>query len=101
MTFLSELPKDVMLPVWLTLIVISRDVVLLLGAMIIHTIHGQFEPRPNFLGKLTTFFQMILIIAVLAGAHIYYVNTVIVVVAALTVWSGAIYMRLGAKTLGS
>ncbi len=101
LTFLSNLPEGVSIPVWLTLIVISRDVLLTLGAVMIHAIHGKFDPCPNFLGKLTTFFQMILIIALLAGAHVWYVNTVIGLVAVLTALSGVAYMRLGAKTLES
>lgn len=99
LTFLSGIPQNVKIPVWLTLIVISRDILLTLGAVIIHAIRGKFDPCPNFLGKLTTFFQMILVIALLVGAHVIYINTVIVLVAVLTVLSGAAYTRLGARTL--
>jgi CDP-diacylglycerol--glycerol-3-phosphate 3-phosphatidyltransferase len=54
------------LPVWYVLLVISRDVALIAGAILIHVAVGHTEVRPRVTGKLSTFFQMGLIIWVLA-----------------------------------
>lgn len=56
------------LPVWYVLLVISRDVILISGAMLIHLTVGHTEVRPRLTGKLSTFFQMGLIFWVLASA---------------------------------
>jgi len=55
------------IPIWFTLLVISRDVVLLLGSVVIHLIAGAVEVRPRIAGKVATFFQMVTIVWVLIG----------------------------------
>ena len=52
------------LPAWITVVVISRDVILMMGALLIHMLGGRIYPRPTWAGKTATFFQ---ILAVLAG----------------------------------
>lgn len=54
------------LPVWYVLLVITRDVALIAGAILIHVAVGHTEVRPRASGKLSTFFQMGLICWVLA-----------------------------------
>ena len=51
----------VQLPVWFVLLVVSRDVILVLGAILIHFINGTVNVRPRISGKATTFLQMVLI----------------------------------------
>lgn len=55
----------VRLPPWIPLIVITRDVIILLGAALIHMNTGELTIRPSFWGKLTTCLQMATILAVL------------------------------------
>ena len=55
------------IPIGFTLLVISRDVLLFLGAVIVHAIGGHVEIRPRIVGKLATFFQMLAIVWVLAA----------------------------------
>ena len=53
LAFLNEVPR------WLTVLVISRDVVVVLGYFLLFTItHETMEIRPTFSGKLSTFFQL-------------------------------------------
>ena len=52
------------LPAWITVVVISRDIILMMGALLIHMLGGRIYPRPTWAGKAATFFQ---ILAVLAG----------------------------------
>ncbi|MEI6564928.1 MAG: CDP-alcohol phosphatidyltransferase family protein [bacterium] len=53
------------LPLWYVLLVISRDVLLVSGSVIIHITVGHTEVKPSLSGKLATFFQMGLILWVL------------------------------------
>jgi cardiolipin synthase len=53
---------------WLTIIVLSRDVLILVVAMVIILIWGYRPFPPSLLGKLTTFFQIVLVFTVVLGA---------------------------------
>jgi len=55
------------LPIWFVLLVVSRDVVLLLGAMLVQHMTGDVKVRPRVSGKITTFLQMLLVVWVFAG----------------------------------
>jgi len=48
-----------MLPLWFPVLVISRDLILLAGTVLIHMITGRVTARPRLVGKCATFFQMI------------------------------------------
>jgi CDP-diacylglycerol--glycerol-3-phosphate 3-phosphatidyltransferase len=45
------------LPMWFVLVAISRDAILIAGALIIQSIVGKVRVQPRLLGKITTFFQ--------------------------------------------
>lgn len=47
------------LPLWFPVLIISRDLLLLSGAIILQFMHGNFVARPRVVGKLATVFQMI------------------------------------------
>jgi CDP-diacylglycerol--glycerol-3-phosphate 3-phosphatidyltransferase len=47
------------LPLWLPVLVISRDLMLLAGIVLIHMLAGHVSARPRLVGKCATFFQMI------------------------------------------
>src|SRR5258708_17916157 len=53
---------------WLTIIVLSRDVLILVVAGVIILIWGYRPFPPSLLGKMTTFFQIVLVFAVVLGA---------------------------------
>jgi len=46
------------LPIWFVVAVISRDIILLLGAMIIFLVRGIFSVEPTKWGRATAFFQI-------------------------------------------
>lgn len=46
------------LPFWIAAVVISRDLILVIGALAIHMAGGRITPRPTRAGKLATFFQI-------------------------------------------
>ncbi len=53
------------IPVWLSTLVIGRDIILVLGYAILRTMTNSDKIRPSFLGKSTTVLQMSTIIIVL------------------------------------
>lgn len=57
------------LPPWITIIVISRDVILVVGALLVHMVGGHIYPRPTWAGKLATFFQILSVLTGLLAHH--------------------------------
>ncbi|MBF0193023.1 MAG: CDP-alcohol phosphatidyltransferase family protein [Magnetococcales bacterium] len=54
-----------MLPVWITLIIVSRDIVLIGGVILSKMLAKVYLVRPLIISKVNTFFQMLLIMLVL------------------------------------
>lgn len=98
--WIPTLPDASRLPFWLTLIVVSRDLILLTGAAIIFLMQNRFDPQTNLLGKLTTVSQMALVAGLLSGAPAEAIRPLIIFVASATLLSGAIYIRAGVERLG-
>ena len=46
------------IPMWLTATIVSRDVLLILGMVVIHYICGKVRVRPVIMGKIATVLQM-------------------------------------------
>ena len=94
------------IPSWLTVLVISRDVIILVGATMLHLMHGPIPIpiRPLPISKLTTFFQLGTLLAVLLaplygfGQH-RMMTALFLATGALTVVSGLRYMFIGVKFL--
>jgi len=53
------------IPIWLMVIIVSRDLMLIVGALLIHILTGRLEVMPSILGKLTTLFQFFSILLTL------------------------------------
>jgi cardiolipin synthase len=53
---------------WLTIIVLSRDILILIVAVVIILIWGYRPFPPSLLGKMTTFFQIVLVFTAVLGA---------------------------------
>ena len=58
------------LPSWLSVVVISRDVLILIGIIIIYLNDIDLDIRPVFSSKITTCFQFTTVIAVLAREYL-------------------------------
>jgi cardiolipin synthase len=90
---------------WLTIMVLSRDVLLLTVAAVILLISGYRPFPPSILGKCTTAVQILLVFVVVLGAaypHEYFVQLngiLIYTVAALTTVSGFHYSFAIARRL--
>ncbi len=93
----NNLPPTLKLPPWVPIIVVSRDVIIVLGAVVIFLMSGSVEISPSPLGKVTTFFQMATIISVLLQNS--YSNYIWNSAIAFTVLSGIDYIIRGARLL--
>lgn len=85
------------IPLYIVVTVISRDVIILLGSLVIYIVRQDLEIRPSFWGKLTTILQMLVIISVLLQNKFTYLICNITFVATLI--SGIGYIRRGFKIL--
>ena len=97
------------IPAWITILVISRDVILVVGALLIYMLGGRIHPRPTWAGKAATFFQ---ILTVLTGMLVRYARTpsaagafaltsVTWLAAAFTIISGLQYLVHGMRYLNA
>jgi len=87
------------IPIWFTALIISRDVVLILGSFLVHELAGSVTIQPRFSGKLATFFQMATIIWVLIGGAERQFNWFVGTAAVLTAISWIQYVVDGARQL--
>ena len=55
------------IPAWLAVLVVSRDVLLCLGCLMLFMTVGFIAPSPSLLGKATTALQMLAVLAALAA----------------------------------
>jgi cardiolipin synthase len=92
------------LPFWLTAIVLSRDLLLIVVVVLIMLTGGQIHPAPTMLGKVSTAFQMVtvgaaLVVLVLGPGHdLKLIRTGLVFVTAiLTVGSAVQYLVLAPR----
>ena len=53
------------LPLWLTAVVLSRDLLLVGGALVFRQLIGPFQVQPSLLGKCSTVLQIVLVLALL------------------------------------
>jgi cardiolipin synthase len=92
------------LPFWITAVVISRDMMLVVGALLIHMVGGRIYPRPTWAGKAATFFQILTVLTSMLSRY-YRVNlgtTAILWLAAIfTIASGLQYIWQGVRFLNA
>jgi cardiolipin synthase len=99
------LAMDRKIPWWLTILVLSRDVLMLVVAAVILLIQGYRPFPPSLLGKFTTFFEIALVFfTVLAAAYAnarvgLLAHYLVYAVAALVISSGFHYSIVVARRL--
>jgi cardiolipin synthase (CMP-forming) len=91
------------IPSWLTVIVIARDVIIALGILILHLTSRKFEVKPLFISKTSTFSQIVTVAwALLAPYSLFFKGLLpylIWLTAVLTCISGLQYIYIGTKYL--
>ena len=69
---------DAHLPAWIALLVIGRDLLMVAGTLALRLLAGRFRVEPLLVGKLSTFFQIVLGGVVLAQLSFFPASTVLV-----------------------
>lgn len=90
------------LPFWIAAVVISRDVILVVGALLIHMVGGRIYPRPTWAGKAATFFQIVTVLLGLSARYFrvpFALDVAMWLAAAFTVVSGLQYLVQGMRYL--
>lgn len=97
LTILKELPR------WFTVIVVSRDVILIGGSCILYMFLGKMATPPSKLGKATTGFQIATVLLVMLDNLLPVLQPatfpLVVATLLLTVASGLDYVFRGARLL--
>jgi cardiolipin synthase (CMP-forming) len=92
-----------LVPHWLIYLVIGRDAVIVAGALALRFLRGIPKFLPSTLGKISTFFQILLVLLVLVHASFPYEmllwlqNIAQLLCAFFTVASGLDYIRRGVQ----
>jgi cardiolipin synthase len=91
------------LPGWLSVIVITRDVIILLGILVIMLISHPPKIHPSFISKATTTFQILtVLLALLTGYNPLFKRLTYIAIygtTILTILSGIHYIYLGTRIL--
>lgn len=93
----DKFPSHISLPLWFLLLAISRDVLIVIGSASLYMSGNNFEIIPSRLGKLTTFFQMLVVLGVLIQFE--YSHFLWYVAAVFTVLSGLGYLHKGQQLI--
>ncbi len=97
LSLISTLPPQYRLPAWVPIVVLSRDLIIVFGWLLIVLVKGDLQAQPSLWGKVTTFFQMLTIVAVLLGWP--GAQGILWGAMILTVLSGVGYLRRGNRLL--
>lgn len=90
-----------LLPGWLVGLVIARDIVIATGALLVRVFRGIRQFPPSLLGKVSTFFQIVLVLLVLVHAafpnlfFLWLERIALALVTLFTTLSGIGYVRIG------
>jgi len=97
LTILKELPR------WFAIILVSRDLFLIGGSMLLYMFLGKLGTPPSWLGKLTTGFQLATVLLAMVDNFLPVIKPallpVVVVTLGATVVSGLDYVYRGARLL--
>lgn len=87
-------------PAWFPVLVITRDAVILVGAIILHHFIGnKMRVKPSWTGKVATVCQMCAIAWVMLQLHFLPLIFVVFVAGVFTLISGVIYVMEGVRQL--
>lgn len=93
LSIMDNIPPKFTIPGWATLIVVTRDGIILLGSVLIYLIKGKFKVTPSLIGKITTFLQMFTIVSILS--NFLYWHIVLYLGIGFTIISGVDYIKKG------
>jgi cardiolipin synthase (CMP-forming) len=94
-----------LVPVWLSLVVVSRDVIILLGLVTLMFHNVSVEIKPSMLSKLTTLVQLFTVLVVLSSTYhsfaLWIYTALFLLAAAVSIASGLQYVIKGLRLFDS
>ncbi|HSA62989.1 MAG TPA: CDP-alcohol phosphatidyltransferase family protein [Nitrospiraceae bacterium] len=88
-----------LVPSWLVILVVSRDIILLLGTAVAHVTNTTIDITPTFLGKGTTLLQLSYVLLVVfltwRGLGLSVLTPLVLTMVAFTLGSGLHYLYRG------
>ncbi|MEO2068030.1 MAG: CDP-alcohol phosphatidyltransferase family protein [Desulfurobacteriaceae bacterium] len=97
---------DRIIPVWLTIFVISRDIILLIGGWLLATFGKINRIKPTKIGKATAFSQFLTLLLTLVNTTygfipLEFIKILYIITAMLTILSAVSYTAIGIRELSS
>jgi CDP-diacylglycerol--glycerol-3-phosphate 3-phosphatidyltransferase len=89
--------EEMVFPLWLVVGIISRDIILILGASIVQLMTGKLDIEANQSGKATAFLQIVCILGMLLQWTFTQVFWYLALIA--TIVSGVIYIKKGIQAI--
>jgi CDP-diacylglycerol--glycerol-3-phosphate 3-phosphatidyltransferase len=89
------------IPLWLTVTIIGRDVIILIGLVVIQITVGKVVVHPRIIGKLATVLQMIVVLWTLLRWEAHWLRAWSAAAALCTGGSGLLYIYDGVRQLSA
>ena len=86
-------------PLWFPVLVITRDVVILVGSIVLHLLNGKVIVKTSWTGKVATVLQMAAIAWVMLQLTFLPLPYVVIAAGIFTLISGCIYVANGVRQL--
>src|SRR4051812_42264799 len=86
-------------PIWFPVLVITRDIVIVVGSVVLHLLNGTVRVRPSWTGKVATVLQMAAIAWVMLQLRLLPLPYVVAAAGFFTFISGVIYVMDGVRQL--
>jgi cardiolipin synthase (CMP-forming) len=86
-------------PLWFPVLVITRDIVIVVGSVVLHLLNGKVHVRPSWTGKVATVLQMAAIAWVMLQLTFLPLIYVVLAAAVFTAISGGVYVASGIRQL--
>ena len=97
LSLMPNIPEAMRVPAWVTIAIISREVIILSGAVIIFIVTGKLNPETLFVGKITTVAQMAALMSALLWLPAEWTTALYFLAAGFTLLSAIVYLRVGSR----
>ncbi len=92
------------LPLWLVILVVSRDALIIGGMLLLHLFDKDLEVKPLMISKINTFLQILIVTLLMGQLSLTIMLPIINIIlflgtALMTLLSGLAYIRVWVKTI--
>ena len=99
LSFMPNLPPATKIPAWVTISVISRDVLILIGWVMLFIMSGNVKSSPLIVSKITTVVQMMTLFSSLLSWPHWLQRSFFILTLFFTLLSGILYVKKGTHLL--